>query len=218
MEDTWALIYENFLFHITYDENLIFNITYDGYQPKLYLNPREIEIATDKIKPDKGKPIMLLQTHGGAQGQYSKKSWARDMPIEIAQKLVNYYSKNYRILHLRREDQPALQGAEMVNLPHRELYAIFPMSKKRIFIDSFGQHVAAALNLQSTVVWIANKPEVFGYPENFNILPNANVVREFNKFSYMEQFDISGQVQQFPYDTINLFDMNQIIDSVSKQK
>jgi hypothetical protein len=204
--------------HLTKTWCDLFDITYDGATPKLYLNPREEEIARDKIKPESGKPIMLLQTHGGAQGQYSKKSWARDMPIEIAQKLVNYYSKNYRILHLRREDQPALQGTEMVNLPHRELYAVFPMSKKRIFIDSFGQHVAAALGLQSTVVWIANKPEVFGYEENFNILPNANVVREFNKFSYMDQFDISGQVQQFPYDTVNLFDINQIIDSVNKQK
>jgi len=196
----------------------MYGIESDGHQPKIYLNPREIEIARDKIKPD-GRPIMLLQTHGGSPtAQYSKKSWFRDIPIEIAQKLVNYFSKSYRILHIRTPEQPALQGTELLNLPFRELYAVFPLSTKRLFIDSFAQHVAAGLDLQSTVVWIGNKPEVFGYDNNINIQPNANYVRELNKFSYLDQFDISGQVQQFPYDTINMVDINKIIEAVNNQK
>jgi len=204
--------------HLTESWCDMYDLEYDGPMPNIYLNAREIEIAKDKIKPHIGKPIMLLQTHGGGQGQYSKKSWARDMPIEIAQNLVNYFSKNYRILHLRRQDQPALNGVEVLNLPFRELYAVFQLSTKRLFIDSFGQHVAAALNLPSTVCWIANKPEVFGYEMHENILPNANVNEHFNKFSYLDQFDISGQIQQFPYDNVNLFDINQIVNAVQNQK
>jgi len=196
----------------------MYGIKPDGVKPKIYLNPREVEIARDKIKPD-NRPLMLLQTHGGNAGQqYSKKSWFRDMPIEIAQKLVNYFSKSYRILHIRTPDQPALQGTELLNLPFRELYAVFPLSQKRLFIDSFAQHVATALDLQSTVVWIGNKPEVFGYEENINIQPNVEHVRELNKFSYLDQFDISGQIQQFPFDTINMLDINKIIEAVNKQK
>jgi len=194
----------------------MYGIPNDRINPKIYLNPREIEIARDKIKPD-ARPIMLLQTHGGGQGQYSKKSWARDMPIETAQQLVDHFAPTYRILHLRREDQPALQGVELLSLPFRELYAVFPLSTKRLFIDSFAQHVATALDLQSVVCWIANKPEIFGYKENINILPHANIVKEFNRFSYIDQFDISGQVQQFPYDTVNVFDINEIIAAVEKQ-
>ena len=193
------------------------DISYDGNKPKIYLNPRELEIAKDKIKPD-GRPIMLLQTHGGSPtGQYSKKSWYRDMPIEIAQKLVDYFSKSYRILHLRTPEQPALNGTELLNLPYRELYAVFPLSTKRLFIDSFAQHTAAALDLQSTVVWIGNKPEVFGYEENINIVPNIEHVRELNKFTYLME-DISGQIQCFPYETINMLDINKIIEGVEKQK
>jgi len=196
----------------------MYGLKSDGVKPKIYLNPREVEIARDKIKPD-GRPIMLLQTHGGSpNAQYSKKSWFRDMPIEIAQKLVNYFSKSYRILHIRTPDQPALNGTELLTLPFRELYAVFPLSQKRLFIDSFAQHVATALDLQSTVVWIGNKPEVFGYEENINILPNVEHVRELNKFSYLDQFDISGQIQQFPYDTVNMLDINKIIEGVQKQK
>lgn len=195
----------------------MFDIPYDGYKPDLYLNPREIEIAKDKIKPD-NRPIMLLQTHGGSVQQYSKKSWYRDMPIEIAQKLVDYFAKSYRILHIRNNDQPALQNTEPINLPHREMYAIFPLSTKRLFIDSFAQHVAAGLGLQSTVLWIGNKPEVFGYPEHINLQPNAQYLRELTKFSYLDKFSIDGQIQQFPYNTINLFDINEIIEAVKRQK
>lgn len=204
--------------HLTKSWCDMYDIPYDGPMPKIYLNPREIEIAKDKIKPESGKPIMLLQTHGGGQGQYSKKSWARDMPVEIAQNLVNYFNKNYRILHLRRQDQPALQGVEVLNLPFRELYAVFLLSQKRLFIDSFAQHVAASLGLPSTVCWIANKPEIFGYEMHDNILPNANIREHFNKYSYLNQFDISGQIQQFPFDTVNLFDINEIARSVENNK
>ena len=209
--------------HILRKEHLVetwckmFNVSYDGYKPKIYINPREIEIARDKIKPD-NRPIMLLQTHGGSPtGQYSKKSWYRDMPIEIAQKLVDYFSKSYRILHIKAPEQPNLRGVEPLLLPHRELYAVFQLSTKRLSIDSFSQHVAAALDLQSTVVWIGNSPNVFGYPEHINVLPNANIINNFDKFTYLQD-DISGQVQAFPYDTVNLFDINKIIEAVNKQK
>ena len=192
------------------------NVPYDGYKPELFLNPRELEIARDKIKPD-NRPIFLLQTNGGGGGQYSKKSWYRDMPIEIAQKIVNYFSKSYRIIHIRNADQIALQGVEVLSLPLRETFAVFPLSTKRLFIDSMPMHVAAALGLQSTVVWVVNDPKVFGYSENINLTPSANIVNEFNKYTYLTD-DISGFVQGFPYDTVNMFDINKIIESVNKQK
>lgn len=202
--------------HLTETWCKLFNVEYDGNKPELYLNPREIEIAKDKIKPD-GRPIMLLQTHGGGNQQYSKKSWYRDMPIETAQKIVNHFGKDYRILHIRNQDQPTLQGVELLNLPHRELYSVFPLSSKRLFIDSSSMHVAAALGLQSSVVWIGNNPEVFGYSENLNILPDADIINKFDKFTYLID-DISGFIQSFPYDKINMFDVDKIIQSVNAQK
>ena len=189
----------------------LYQIPYNNEMPKLYINPREIEIARDKIKPDQGKPILLLQTHGGAPNQYSRKSWARDMPMEIAQTLVNYYSKSYRILHIKREDQPELIGVEPLLLPHRETYATFTFSEKRLFIDSFSQHTAAALGLPSVVCWIANKPSVFGYELHKNIFPNKEVINYFDKYSYMEHYDITGNAQQFPFDNVNVFDVNEIV-------
>lgn len=195
----------------------LYNIPYNGEQPKIYVNPREIEIAKDKIKPD-NRPIMLIQTNGGAQGQYSKKSWVRDLPIEQAQMIVNYFAKSYRILHIKTPEQPILANAEQLILPLREVYGVFFLCKKRLFIDSFAQHAAAALGLKSTVCWIGNKPEVFGYKMHDNILPNAKMIHKENKYSYVDEYDISGSIlQQFPYDTVNLFDVNEIINSVKNQ-
>lgn len=203
--------------HLTETWCRMFDIKHDGVKPELYLNPRELEIAKDKIKPD-GRPILLLQSHGGSpQGQYSKKSWYRDIPIEIAHKLVNYFSKSYRILHMRLPEQPALQGVEMINLPMREMMAVFPLTTKRLLIDSSGMHIAAALGLQSTVLWVGNSHKVFGYEDNINIYPNANIINKFEKYTYLQD-DISGMVQAFPYDTVNLFDINKIIEAVNKQK
>ena len=195
----------------------LYEIPYNGELPKLYINPREIELVKDKIKPT-GKPIMIIHSHGGGGQQYSKKSWSRDIPIEIAQSIVNFYSKHYRILHIRLQNQPALENVEMLDLPQRELFAALTLSKKRLLIDSFSQHAAAALGLPSTVCWIGNKPEVFGYDIHDNILPNANKTQDLGKFKYMDNYDLSGQIQEFPYDTVNLFDVNVISNSLKKQK
>ena len=72
----------------------MYNIPYDGKNRDIFLNSREIEIARDKIKPNNGKPLLLLHTHGGGNQQYSKKSWYRDMPVEIAQEVVNKLKKD----------------------------------------------------------------------------------------------------------------------------
>jgi len=228
IKDKDTLVFQHDPYHtteyITKSENLIetwcklFDIPYNGELPKLYINDREREILKDKIKPDMGKPIMLLQTHGGLLShQYSKKSWARDMPIQIAQNAANFYSKQYRVLHIRLDEQPALHNVEPVTLPHRELYALFELSKKRLFIDSFSQHVAAALDLPSTVCWIVNKPKVLGYEMHEDVFPNQEMKHEMNKYSFLEQYDITGQIQQFPYDNVNLFDFGDITKALAKQ-
>ena len=139
------------------------------------------------------------------------------MPIELAQQLINHYKSRYRILHIRTNDQLPLQGVEQLTLPLRELYAVFLLSSKRIFIDSFSHHVAAALDLQSTVLWIGNSEKVFGYKEHINIRPSAKYTNNMDKYTYIHP-DITGLAQSFPYDTINMFDINEIIKAVDRQK
>jgi hypothetical protein len=34
-----------------------------------------------------------------------KYSWMRDMPLGVAQEVVNHFSNQYKIIHIRRDDQ-----------------------------------------------------------------------------------------------------------------
>jgi len=204
--------------HITETWCRMNNIEYDGSKPELFINYKEIETAYEKVQPQNGKPILLFQSHGGMPSQqYTNKSWYRDMPMPTAQKLVEIFKHDYRIIHLRTPEQPQIEGTEILeNLSMREIYATFLFSSKRILIDSFAQHVAAALDQKSTVLWIGNSPKIFGYEENYNIMPSVQPINDFKKFTYLLQ-DITGQIQEYPYNTLDIFNIDEIVESVNKQ-
>lgn len=191
-----------------------FGIEYNGEAPEMFLTPREIEMAQDKIQPQAGLPIMVIQTNGGAGGQYSKKSWARDIPIDTAQEIVDHYKNKYRILHIRREDQPALNNVEPLTLPLRELFPVLLLSSKRLLIDSFVQHFCAAAELPSVVCWVSNTPNMFGYDINKNIMPVQDKISKFNKYAYLEENDITGNISEYPYPSLDIFNKNEIIEAI----
>jgi hypothetical protein len=85
-------------------------------------------------------------------------------------------------------------------------------------MDSFAQHVAAGLELASTVCWIANKPEVFGYDIHDNIISNPFTLKPELRNAYLTKFNIGGELIEFPYNSESeIFDTNTIIDSLKKQ-
>jgi hypothetical protein len=102
------------------------------------------------------KPILILQTTGGpfipqinpqtGQSIENPYAWTRDMPIEIAQSVVDKYSKDYHIIQITRQGGYGLQGVERMDaqLSNIELFSLIAVSKKRILIDSALQHTAAS--------------------------------------------------------------------------
>jgi hypothetical protein len=166
--------------HIEQKEHLIktwcemFNIPYNGESPRIFLTDREIKFFGNKFSSD--KPLFLLQTNGGAPSDMAY-SWSRDMPISIANDIVNEFKDVYNIIHIRREDQIPLDNTIPITDSFRALAVLISLSRKRLFIDSFCQHTAAALELPSTVCWITNKPNVFGYEIHDNIISNIFTVK-----------------------------------------
>lgn len=132
----------------------MFGIRYNGEQPEIFLNSREREFFGKSFGSD--KPIMIIQTNGGAPNQPNKYSWTRDLPMSVAQRIVNYFAPNYNVVHIRREDQLPLQNVTPVQMEFRALATLISMSSKRLLIDSFAQHAAAALEKPSVVCWIGN--------------------------------------------------------------
>lgn len=195
----------------------MFDIPYDGEQPEVFLTDREITFNKQKFQID--KPILLIQTNGGGGGdQAPKYSWARDIPAGVVVKVIEEFKNDYAIVHVRRPDQIAFDGTLVVSDTFRSIAVLISMSARRLMMDSFAQHTAAALGLKSTVLWIANTPVVFGYDLHDNILCNPFTKQPELKDSYLTKFDIGGNALQFPYNSEEeIFDVDKVIESIKKQ-
>jgi len=94
-----------------------------------------------------------------------------------------------------------------------ELFSILLASEKRLLIDSSLQHAAAALRLESTVLWVGTSPNVFGYNLHKNIiatLPNSVKLPD----SYLFDYDFNGTTHECPMFDNDIFDLNLIVESL----
>ena len=188
---------------------------YDGELPKLYFSPLELEGIRTKMLQGVTKPIFLLHTNGGGSGPKSRPySWYRDIPIQNAIEVVNYFKNDYHIYQLGYQGQSLIPGCNKLTLETREILAAPLFSKKRLLIDSFSQHASVALDVKSVVCWVGNKPEILGYDSHINIKPVAKPVFDTYHSSYLDDFDIGGNPVQFPYDKLKVFDSNEIINKL----
>ena len=199
--------------HLTTTWVKMFSLPIADKNPEIFLTDRERQFFSNKFASD--KPILLLQTNGGAQQQELKYSWARDIPVHVAMAVIEEFKKDYHIVHIKREDQFSYPDTTPVSDNFRAISVLIELSSKRLMMDSFGQHVAAALNKPSVVCWIANKPEVFGYDIHTNILPNKFTRKPELKQAYLQKFDISGNLVEFPYNNERgIFNIDEIISSL----
>jgi ADP-heptose:LPS heptosyltransferase len=204
--------------HIRQDEHLslswanLYNLPLSKMEPKLYISNTEYNLYKQKFQSE--KPILLIQPNGGMQSEL-KYSWARDIPANVVNAVIEEYKKKYHIVHLKREDQTSYEFTTPVTDVFRSIAVLIDISTKRLFMDSFAQHTAAALNKKSTVLWVANKPEVFGYDLHNNIKANKFTKKPDLKNSYIGKFNIAGDPIEFPYnDESEIFNVDAIIKSL----
>lgn len=207
--------------HVTKKQHLIHNwcdllgIEYKNQQPVLFPNYPQRMTTGIWQRP---KPVMVIQTGGGPmQGQKFSYSWTRDMPIEVAQEIINKYSQQYHIIQVTRPDGYQLPGAERIDRPlsNMELFSLLVGSQKRVLIDSCLQHAAAALKLQSTVLWVGTSPTVFGYSSHKNII--AKLPKKANQLigSYLFDYQFENNMHECPYmDVKDMFNIEEIFKSI----
>ena len=207
--------------HVTKKQHLIHNwcdllgIEYKNQQPVLFPNYPQRMTTGIWQRP---KPVMVIQTGGGPmQGQKFSYSWTRDMPIEVAQEIINKYSQQYHIIQVTRPDGYQLPGAERIDgaLSNMELFSLLVRSQKRVLIDSCLQHAAAALKLQSTVLWVGTSPTVFGYNSHKNII--AKLPKKANQLigSYLFDYQFENNMHECPYmDVKDMFNIEEIFKSI----
>lgn len=186
-------------------------VEFRSSKPELYFTNLEFEYLSSLL--NKSNPIFLIQPFGGASNQKHKYSWARDIPTSIAQDIVNQMSKEYRVIQIRREDQIGLNNCEYLSMNPRYLALSILLSDRRLFIDSYMQHAAAAMDKSSTVLWICNSPNVLGYNIHTNI--SSNFEKGSIRNSIYDPFDIIGDPISLATIPSQLFDTNQIIESLN---
>lgn len=192
----------------------LFNLEYNGELPELSFNLRQQQVGINKWS--RQKPIMVIQTNGGPLNEQPYPySWTRDIPYDVAQKIVDAFSNYYHIIQICRHEMNALKNVEVIkdSMSNMELFFLLSVSQKRILIDSCLQHAAAALGLPSTVLWVGTSPIVFGYNLHNNILaelPNTVKLPD----SYLFDYNFNGMVHECPLFDTNIFNMNEIIESL----
>jgi|TARA_B110000908_G_scaffold42063_1_gene51095 hypothetical protein len=194
----------------------IYGLHYSNEQPELYLTSPEI----DYFKPfySTEKPIMAIQPNGGPQIQGFNYSWTRDIPVPIVNEIIQHYKNDYTIIHIKREDQYIYPDTMQALDGFRSIAILLQLSKKRLLMDSFGQHLAASLGLKSTVCWVTTKPKVFGYNLHDNIIANPFTKEPQIQNSLYQPFHLSQDISSIPYNELNeVFDTNKIKESINKQ-
>jgi hypothetical protein len=204
--------------HVTQEENLIetwcklFDLPVVRLTGELFLTDRENDFFAKKFRSE--KPILLMQTNGGVDSAL-KYSWARDIPSYVVEAVIDKYKDEYNIIHIKREDQISYNNTSPITDSFRALVLLINISEKRLFMDSFAQHVAAALNKPSTVLWVANSPMVFGYGLHHNILSLKENSRPELRNSYLAKYNIGGDPIEFPYKKeTDIFNVEDVINSL----
>jgi len=201
----------------------MYGLEYHGEKPELGFNALQKKIAKEVWRKE-GKPVMIIHTNGGLIHQDAKPyMWARDMPFDVAQQIVDRYHKKYTIYQCTKMNSPKLINANVIEFSQNmqlsvmEFLSIILHSDKRILIDSCLQHAAAALKLPSTVLWNGTSPKVFGYDMHDNI----ETVKPHNfklPGSYLFDFDFNGVEHEYPYnENDEIFNLDRIFESIEKE-
>jgi len=209
--------------HITRKKHLIENwcdlldIKYTKQQPYFPVNYPQNKLSLQWVRQ---KPILLFQNAGGpfiSENKPAPYEWARDLPIELAQPLVDKYSSKYHIIQISRPGGYPLQNVERIDTPmsNMELFSLVGASEQRILIDSCLQHAASALKLPSVVFWIGTSPKVFGYNLHKNI--KAKLPKRANQLinSYTFDYQFSNNNHECPYIKIEeMFNIKEIVKNL----
>ena len=194
----------------------LYSLRYNNEQPELYLPQPELDYFQPYYTTD--KPILAIQTNGGPAGIGYQYAWTRDIPEPTILELINHYKNDYTIIHIKREYQKIYPDTMQALDGYRSIAILLLLSSKRLLMDSFAQHMAAALNKKSTVCWVSTKPEIFGYKLHDNIKANPFTKEPSLHEAAYQPFSLSQDIHSIPYNDLKeIFNTNKIIESINNQ-
>ena len=101
------------------------------------------------------------------------------------EQLIEKIPKNIQIIQVGVEGEKQLVPDFRKNLPLSELKKLIQQCYTWISCDSFFQHLGWAEGKQGIVLWSVSDPNIFGHPENINLLKDRSYLAE-NQFLWWE--------------------------------
>jgi ADP-heptose:LPS heptosyltransferase len=98
-----------------------------------------------------------------------------------------------KIVQVGIEGEPQLVDIFYTNQSMEQLAELIHQCRTWISVDSFFQHYAWDLGKPGIVLWGQSDPNIFGHPENINLLKDRKYLRE-NQFWMWEQCDYKKEV------------------------
>lgn len=190
-------------------------LKYEGETPQIYLSQSEIDYFTPFYQTE--KPILAIQPNGGPQNQGFNYSWTRDIPEPVILEVIEEFKDTHTIVHIKRDDQKKYPNTLYALDGFRSIAVLLQLADKRLLIDSFAQHLAAAYKLPSTVCWVTTKPSVFGYDLHTNIGPNDFTLKVDFPNNLYQPFGLAQDITSCPYqNTQDIFHTDSIIKSLKR--
>lgn len=189
---------------------------YHGEMPELYFSDEEKRYYSKIMSFE--KPLAVIQPHGGSpQSTKDAYNWARDMPPLLCNAIINYLKDNYTVGLIRSNNQLNYSNTITFNQNWRMVSILMQNASKRILIDSSFQHIAAAMNLKSAVLWSQTDPKVFGYERHINIKANTPTKKTESIESVLIEYGLEETIQNFPYDKQeDVFSIDKVVYALNK--
>jgi hypothetical protein len=188
-----------------------YNDRHCNYTPELYFTWREKEVVS-KLLPLE-RPLFFIQTNIPSVNPQLTDYWPTDLPLSVAQQVVDEMNnRGYLTIHLRESNQALLRNVEVLNFDMRLMLCALSFSKKRLFVDSYAMHASTAFGLSSVVPWISGKPEVTGYMSNINLKARTSKETREKIVSHHEGYETKNFDPSVSKELENAFNSKELLD------
>ncbi len=115
-------------------------------------------------------------------------------------------AKGYYVIQVGVKDEPLI-GADSVRhgMSLKDLKELLMQSSGWISVDNFFNHFATYHGKRGIVIFGRSDPEIFGYPQNINLLKDRTCLRE-KQFELWEQDEFNADVFVAPENVVSAID------------
>jgi ADP-heptose:LPS heptosyltransferase len=98
--------------------------------------------------------------------------------------LIKLLQTKYTILQIGVQGEEKLVSDFKQNLPLKTIKSLLTKCEFWISVDSFLPHLAHKVGKPGYVLWSVSDPEIYGYPENINIMKDRKYLRSDQYLDY----------------------------------